>query len=50
MHTCEVRDGDGWESPRYTIGPCQACDDLDAYGQVSVEVDDENAYFAPVVF
>ena len=49
VHTCEVRDGDGWTSPRYAIAPCQACEDLNTYDQVSAEVYDESAYFMPTV-
>lgn len=51
MHTCEIQDGDGFNSPKY--GPsglrCQVCEDLENFEQVSAEVDTEMAYFMPTV-
>lgn len=49
IHTCEIQDGDGWNSPRYASAPCQACTDIENFEQVSAEVYDESAYFMPVV-
>lgn len=49
IHTCEIQDGDGWHSPRYVGGFCQACVDIENFEQVSAEVYDESAYFMPVV-
>lgn len=51
MHTCEIQDGDGFNSLKHVPSGirCQVCEDIEGFEQVSAEVDTDAAYFMPVV-